>query len=39
MFTMMNEARSASAMQGLAQAEVAYQNAPPTPRTACRAAP
>ena len=39
MFTMMNEARLGVGMQGLAQAEAAYQNAlSSTPRTACRAA-
>ena len=38
MFTMMNEARLAVGMQGLAQSEVAYQNAVAYARNVCRAA-
>ena len=38
MFTMMNEARLGVGMQGVAQAEVAFQKrAWPMPRTGCRA--
>jgi alkylation response protein AidB-like acyl-CoA dehydrogenase len=38
MFVMMNEARLGVGLQGIAQAEAAYQAAVPSPRTACRAA-
>ena len=38
MFTMMNEARLGVGVQGLAQSEVAYQNAVFTRKSGCRAA-